>query len=189
MPYLATQPFLSIGQLCDAGCNITFTANQIIISHNQAIIMTRHCTATSKLWELDICPPVHDAHTAIGSTTPGQTSDIFPCHIVQPYTLHNGNHPTAWPPTQICQHDPQATSTTSPSVHHHDQRPNGSNLTKPTIHNDHSDCRCRQPVQTMPTGARRWGPHAPLLHSIYGTHQPNLLGSNQVVCGTIQFRE
>jgi len=34
VPQLASQPLLSIGQLCDAGCSIAFTANCITIHHN-----------------------------------------------------------------------------------------------------------------------------------------------------------
>jgi len=72
VPNLATQPLLSIGQLCDVSCDIAFTADQITISHNQAIIMISHHTATSKLWELDICPLVQHAHATIGSATPAE---------------------------------------------------------------------------------------------------------------------
>jgi len=70
VPHLVTQPLLSVSQLCDASCKMAFTADTITISHNQAIIMTGHYTATSKQWELDICPLMHHANAAIGSATP-----------------------------------------------------------------------------------------------------------------------
>jgi len=70
VPQLATQPLLSIGQLCDAGCHVTFTATTVTISHDNAVILQGHHTPASKLWELDICPQVqHHANTALGSAT------------------------------------------------------------------------------------------------------------------------
>ncbi len=49
IPQLATQPFLSIGQLCDAGCNVAFTATTVTFCHNDKVIMSGHCTAATKL--------------------------------------------------------------------------------------------------------------------------------------------
>jgi len=72
----ATQPLLSIRQLCDAGCNVAFTADQVTIKHNDAVILQGHCTAITKLWELDIqpaaMPTTHKANDAMGSTTPAE---------------------------------------------------------------------------------------------------------------------
>jgi len=68
VPQLATQPLLSIGQLCDAGCHVAFTSSTVTISHDNAIILEGTRTPTSKLWELDIRPPMpHQANTALGS--------------------------------------------------------------------------------------------------------------------------
>jgi len=69
VPQLATQPLLSIGQLCDAGCDVAFTANSITISHDHNVILTGQRTPTTKLWQLDIRPLDHQAHAAIGSPT------------------------------------------------------------------------------------------------------------------------
>jgi len=64
------QPLLSIGQLCDAGCNATFTATTITISHNNVIVLQGHHTPAPKLWELDVRQllTLH-ANTTIGSAT------------------------------------------------------------------------------------------------------------------------
>jgi len=69
LPNLATQPLLSIGQLCDAGCDVTFTASNITISHNNTVILHGTRSPASKLWELDIQHPA-EAHAAIGSASP-----------------------------------------------------------------------------------------------------------------------
>ena len=74
VPQLATQPLLSIGQLCDAGCNVAFTATTVTICHNNKIIMSGHRTAETKLWNLDIqaAPPQACANAAIGTAKPAE---------------------------------------------------------------------------------------------------------------------
>jgi len=63
VPQLATQPLLSIGQLCDASCNVAFTADHVTVKHNNTVILQKHHTAITKLWELDIQPNDHHLHT------------------------------------------------------------------------------------------------------------------------------
>ncbi len=71
VPNLAMQPLISIGQLCDARCDVAFTANAITIRHNNNIILQGSRTPTSKLWEPEIQPPTPTrANTAIGSAAP-----------------------------------------------------------------------------------------------------------------------
>jgi len=72
VPQLATQPLLSIGQLCDAGCDVAFTADRVTIKHNDKVILQGHRTASTKLWELDIQPTTHKANAAVGSATPAE---------------------------------------------------------------------------------------------------------------------
>jgi len=76
VPQLATQPLLSIRQLCDAGCDVAFTADRVTIKHNDAVILQGHHTAITKLWELDIQPTAmlttHKANAAMDSATPAE---------------------------------------------------------------------------------------------------------------------
>jgi len=76
VPHLATQPLLSIRQLCDAGCDVAFTADRVTIKHNDTVILQGHRTASTKLWELDIqpiaTPTTHKANAAVGSATPAE---------------------------------------------------------------------------------------------------------------------
>ncbi len=71
MPQLATQLLISIGQLCDAGCDVAFTATIVTISHNNNIVLQGQCTPATKLWELDVQQPspTFHANAALGSTT------------------------------------------------------------------------------------------------------------------------
>jgi len=74
VPALATQPLLSVGQLCDAGCGVVFTADTVTISHNDAVVMQGQRTPSSKLWELDIHPTSTAwANAAVGSVS---TADL-----------------------------------------------------------------------------------------------------------------
>jgi len=71
VPQLATQPLLSIGQLCDAGCDVAFTATNVTIMHNNNIILAGHRTPVTKLWQLNIQPPAkHAANAAMGTAKP-----------------------------------------------------------------------------------------------------------------------
>jgi len=70
---LATQPLLSISQLCNAGCDVTFTATDVTITHKGDSILSSHCTPANKLWHLDIQPPTKKlANVAIGTAKPAK---------------------------------------------------------------------------------------------------------------------
>jgi len=52
--HLATQPLLSISQLCNTGCNVAFTANDITIQHQDNVILCGQWKPGMGLWELDL---------------------------------------------------------------------------------------------------------------------------------------
>ena len=71
VPQLATQPLLSIGQFCDAGCNVEFTKDAVTISHHNNVLLQGHRTPASKLWEINLQAPIHaQANAAIGTASP-----------------------------------------------------------------------------------------------------------------------
>jgi len=73
VPQLATQPLLSIGQLCNASCEMTFTTTDITITHNGDNILAGHCMPATKLWHLDIQPSNNQlANAAIGTAKPAE---------------------------------------------------------------------------------------------------------------------
>jgi hypothetical protein len=78
VPSLESQSLISIGQFCDAGCTVAFTATTVTVSHDQAIILTGQRTALTRLWHLDIpstspeTSPVAQANSALGSATPAE---------------------------------------------------------------------------------------------------------------------
>jgi len=72
VPHLAMQPLLSIGQLCNAGCDVAFTAQDIIIQHQHGnIILHGQWKPGVGLWELDLQNNTpHTAHAAISTANP-----------------------------------------------------------------------------------------------------------------------
>ena len=62
IPALASFLLLSMGQLCDAGCRIAFTATTVVITnHHHINVLPGHPTPATKLWHLDISPTVDAA--------------------------------------------------------------------------------------------------------------------------------
>jgi len=71
VPQLATQPLLSIGQLCNAGCNVAFTASTVTISHDNNVILTGSHTPKTKLWHVNIQPAhQHATNAATSAASP-----------------------------------------------------------------------------------------------------------------------
>ena len=77
VPDLASSTLLSMGQFCDAGCTVTFTAAIVEIYHNDTLILVGHRSPATTLWHLSLptnpIPPAVSSHTAlatVGSATP-----------------------------------------------------------------------------------------------------------------------
>jgi len=88
---LVIQPLLSIGQLCNASCNVTFTATDDTIIHNGNNILAGYHTPATKLWHLDIqLPSKQLANAAIGTAKPAELVCLCTCCHVQPCPFHFG---------------------------------------------------------------------------------------------------
>jgi hypothetical protein len=71
VPDLASHSLLSIGQLCDAGCIVEFTATNVTVRHNDSIVLQGHRTPATQLWHIDLPKeaPIAEANAAVGSAT------------------------------------------------------------------------------------------------------------------------
>lgn len=81
MPDLASKSLIYIGQLCDAGCKVTFDASGIIVYYADKIALTGKRTSFTRSWHLDIpmsannlshCGPnyvKYECNAAVGSAT------------------------------------------------------------------------------------------------------------------------
>jgi hypothetical protein len=68
VPDLASHSLLSIGQLCDAGCTVSFTATDCTIQYDDVVVLHGKRPATTGLWHIDMPDsPVPLAPTANGS--------------------------------------------------------------------------------------------------------------------------
>jgi hypothetical protein len=79
VPALKSLSLISIGQLCDTACNVTFDSSVVQVLHNDAVIlMAGTRKPETKLWHLELTPPpappirLHQANGAIGSATPAE---------------------------------------------------------------------------------------------------------------------
>ncbi|KAI2496142.1 hypothetical protein MHU86_18373 [Fragilaria crotonensis] len=82
VPALKSHSLLSMGQLCDAGCEVVFSAAAVHVHHNDKLIMSGDRSPLTGLWHLDLVnvtpalpptPPANNLHlsfAAIASTTP-----------------------------------------------------------------------------------------------------------------------
>jgi hypothetical protein len=65
-----------MGQLCDAGCTVAFTATDVTICVNGDVVLIGKHTPDTKLWHLrlpiptPLSEPSHSAFAAVGSATP-----------------------------------------------------------------------------------------------------------------------
>jgi len=54
VPALASQLLLSMGQLCDAGCHVTFDATTAMVTHGKKVVLTGRCTPKTRLWHMNV---------------------------------------------------------------------------------------------------------------------------------------
>jgi hypothetical protein len=54
LPGLVLNSLISVGQLCDNGCNVTFTQAQVTVSKNGECVMYGYRDPKSRLWRVDL---------------------------------------------------------------------------------------------------------------------------------------
>jgi hypothetical protein len=57
IPNLASHTLLSIGQMCDTGCAVTFNATTVTVTYQNRLILQGTRTATTRLWHFDLPHP------------------------------------------------------------------------------------------------------------------------------------
>ena len=74
LPDLESDPLLSIGQLCDAGCDVAFDKDIVTVTHDDETVLTGNRTADTRLWNVPVpteiaAPAKHTAGAAIDMPT------------------------------------------------------------------------------------------------------------------------
>jgi hypothetical protein len=54
LPGLVHNSLIAVGQLCDNGCSVTFTQDQVTVSKNQKCVMYGSRDPRSRLWRVDL---------------------------------------------------------------------------------------------------------------------------------------
>jgi hypothetical protein len=54
LPGLAHNSLISVGQLCDKGCSVTFTHDQVTVTKNKEFLMRGSRYPKSRLWRVDL---------------------------------------------------------------------------------------------------------------------------------------
>jgi hypothetical protein len=62
LPGLAQHLLLSVGQMCDSGCSITFTASNVTVTNGHSTILTGERDKESNIWRVPLnpTPPLYD---------------------------------------------------------------------------------------------------------------------------------
>ena len=72
LPDLQDHTLISIGQLCDAGCDVTFDATTVTVKYKNNVALTGIRTPATRLWQMRAPTLEEQANAAIGSATPEQ---------------------------------------------------------------------------------------------------------------------
>jgi hypothetical protein len=56
LPGLDQYSLLSVGQMCDSGCDVTFTSNKVAVTQGTATILTGTHDKDSGLWRVPLIP-------------------------------------------------------------------------------------------------------------------------------------
>jgi hypothetical protein len=95
LPGLDQHSLLSVVQMCDSGCAVTFTANKVTVTHGSTIILTGQRDKESGLWRAPLgntnsaqAAPEHSIHNLYAQKSIKDTITFFqPCarHWAQVY--------------------------------------------------------------------------------------------------------
>ncbi len=90
VPDLEHNTLISIGQLCDAGCDVTFDAATVTVRYKNNIALTGTRTPTTRLWHLRPPPPMEHAKNAIAPADNGTCAhaSLFSWHT-QPLSMEH----------------------------------------------------------------------------------------------------
>jgi hypothetical protein len=113
LPGLAQHSLLSVGQMCDSGCSVTFTASNVTVTNGESTILTGQWDKDSSLWRvpLDPAPPLnvgkeHSAHNVYEQKSIQDTITYLHACCFSPITdtwiksIQNGHFAT-WPSVTV----------------------------------------------------------------------------------------
>jgi hypothetical protein len=178
LPGLAPHSSLgvSIGKLCDAGCEATFGKNKVIVSKDKTTVLTGTSDTRTGLWKFPMRTPEHPKHTPVPTTT-FQCASVLQvqtgiCHMIK--FLHAAafspvkstwitaikrGYFTTWPGLTTAAVNKQHPQTTATVKGHLDQTRQNLRSTKPKTQ------ECDNEPATDPTQE----PHNVIINQVFAT--------------------
>jgi hypothetical protein len=134
LPGLVHNSLISVGQLCDNGCIVTFTHDQVTVTKNNKCVMHRSRDPKSRLWRVNLnqklkiheiqCNHAHDNNNEKDLINYLHAACFSPVKSTWITAIKNGNFIT-WP--GLTEHDVEkhlSKSTATTKVHLNQQRQN-----------------------------------------------------------------
>jgi hypothetical protein len=113
LPGLAQHSLLSVGQMCDSGCSVTFTATEVTVTNGESKILTGLRDKESSLWRVPLKPNLpleigraHSAHNVYEQKSIQDTITYLYACCFSPVTdtsikaIQNGHFAT-WPSVTV----------------------------------------------------------------------------------------
>jgi hypothetical protein len=124
LPGLVHNSLISVGKLCDNGCSVTFTQDQVTVSKNEKCVMYGYRDPKSRLWQVDLkkkfetnqvqCKHAHDNSNQKDLINYLHAACFSPVKSTWIAAIKNGNF-TSWPGLTehaVGKHFSKSTSTT-----------------------------------------------------------------------------
>jgi hypothetical protein len=106
LPGLVHNSLISVGQLCDNGCSVTFTQDQVTVSRNGKNVMNRSRDLKSRLWRVNLkqkmkpelvkCDHAHDNNNQKDLINYLHAACFSPVKSTWIKAMKNGNF-SSWP--------------------------------------------------------------------------------------------
>ena len=153
-PALADHALLSVGQLCDHGCNVTFTSNDVTIALHQKTLFTG-TRAANGLWAVTLSHQNHCAKAAAIISPPStNTSELLQylhacCFSPRKATwlnaIRNG-HFTTWPGLTVSNVTKLLPDSIATALRHMDQQRKNYRSTQEPLDTDDTDAISPSPL-------------------------------------------
>jgi hypothetical protein len=140
LPGLVHNSLISVGQLCDNGCSVTFTQDQVTVSKNEKCVMYGSRDPKSRLWRVDLkqrfetnqvqCNHAHVNNTQKDLITYLRAACFSPVKSTWITAIKNGNF-SSWPgltENAVEKHLSKSTSTTKGHLNQQRQNARTTNI-------------------------------------------------------------
>jgi hypothetical protein len=145
IPGLLHNSLISVGQLCDSGCNITFTQEQVTVLRDGTCVMYGSRDPRSRLWRVDLkqkfetkhvqCNHTHDNSNQKDLINYLHAACLSPVKSTWITAIKNG-HFTSWPGLiehAVEKHLSKSTSATKGHLNQHRQHARSTKVKDPKV--------------------------------------------------------